>query len=271
MGPDSVLNDILEQMRANLPERMAAVPPSVLERRAAARPAPRDFSAGLTHDGLGLVAEIKKGSPSKGGFAPHLDHVATARIFRDAGAVAISVLTSPHFFAGDAELVEVAEALHEDQESGGPHCPPLLRKEFHLDPYQVLEARALGADAYLLIAQTLDRETMFQLIEYGAGLGMTAFVEVTDPEELDIAMEAGAAVIGINNRDLHSFREDLQVTEWLRPLVPMGVPTVAASGVRTPADLARMRDARADAVLIGEVLCTSADPAATIRELFGDG
>ena len=83
----------------------------------------------------------------------------------------------------------MAEALHEDQESGGPHCPPLLRKEFHLDPYQVLEACALGADAYLLIAQTLDRETMFQLIEYGAGLGMTAFVEVTDPEELDIAME----------------------------------------------------------------------------------
>ena len=271
MGPDSVLNDIVAQMRANLPERMAAVPPSVLERRAAARPSPRDFIAALRAPGLGLVAEVKKGSPAKGQFAPGLDSVATARVFRDAGAAAISVLTSPNFFAGDAELESVADALHADEQAGGAHCPPLLRKEFHLDPYQVLEARALGADAYLLIAQILDRETIFNLIEVGAGLGMTAFVEVTDPEEVDMAMEAGAPAIGINNRDLHSFREDLQVTEWLRPLVPLGVPTVAASGVRTPADLTRMRDARVDAVLIGEALCTSADPAATIRELYGDG
>ena len=270
-GPDSVLNDIVAQVRAGLPERMAALPPSVLERRVVARPAPRDFVAALRHPALGLVAEVKKGSPGKGQFAPKLDHVATARAFRDAGAVAISVLTSPHFFAGDAELEQVADALHGDEESGGAHCPPLLRKEFHMDRYQVLEARALGADAFLLIVQILDRETMFDLIEYGAGLGMTAFVEVANPDDVDLVMEAGAGVVGINNRDLHTFREDLQVTEWLRPLVPLGVPVVAASGVRTPADLERMRAARVDAVLIGEALCTSADPAATIRELFGDG
>ena len=221
---------------------------------------------------MGLLAEVKKGSPSKGPFARDLDHVAAARAFRDGGAVAISVLTSPAFFAGDAELSDVAAALAGD----AAPCPPLLRKEFIVDPYQVLESRALGADAFLIIVKTVpDAGAIRELIDAGRALGMAAFAEVTDEAELDLALRAGLAeaggAIGINNRDLHTFAEDLGTTERLRPLVPAGIPLVAASGVRTPADLARMRACGVDAVLIGEGLTRGGDIPGAIAGLFPGG
>ncbi len=267
-----MLERIVAETRGDLPRRRAARPEPALRDLADARPAPRDFVAALRRPGLGLVAEVKKGSPSKGPFARDLDHVAAARAFRDGGAAAISVLTAPAFFAGDAELAEVGVALAGD----AAPCPPLLRKDFIIDPYQVLESRAMGADAYLVIVKTIpDAAVIRELIEAGRALGMAAFVEVTDEAELDLALRAGlpesGGAIGINNRDLHTFEEDLGTTERLRPLVPAGVPVVAASGVRTPADLARMRACDVDAVLIGEGLTRGGDIPAAIAGLFPSG
>ena len=267
---DSVLDRIMREMMAELPSLQVATPLDALERRARERPAPRDFRAALLRPGLGLVAEVKKGSPSKGPFAEGIDPVQVARAYRDAGAVAISVLTSRYFFARDADLDTVASALRADESVGGPATPPLLRKEFHFDPYQVVEARALGADAFLLIAKTLDTSQLRDLIATGATLSMTAFVEVTDEAEMASALKAGATVLGINNRDLHTFEEDLSTTERIRPLIPNGVAVVAASGIRSRDDLARMRACDVQAVLIGEALITAPDPQAKIRELFHD-
>ena len=172
---------------------MQSQPEMFLLHLASARPAPRDFIAALQQPGLGLVAEVKKGSPGKGPFAIMLDHLDVARDFRAAGAVAISVLTSPYFYADNLELDEVSMAFAAD-ERNGIASPPLLRKEFHIDRYQVLEARSLGADAYLLIVKTMDPETLKDLIAFGHDdLGMTAFVEVTNEQELEIAVEAGKA------------------------------------------------------------------------------
>ncbi len=269
---DSVLERIVAETRAQLPARRLAQPEVRLQARAARRPAPRDFVAALRAPGLGLVAEVKKGSPSKGPFARDLDHVAAARAFRDAAAAAISVLTAPAFFAAHAELDEVATALAADEAADPARtCPPLLRKEFIVDPYQVMESRALGADAYLIIVKTVpDTATVRALIEAGAALGMAAFVEVTDERELETALAASAPAIGINNRDLHTFEEDLGTTERLRPLVPPEVALVAASGVRSREDLERMRACDVAAVLIGEALTRSGDPGATIAELCGE-
>ena len=258
----------MAETRASLPGQRLQRPQAALQNEAAARPAPRDFLAALRAPGLGLIAEVKKGSPSKGPFARDLDHVAAARAFRDGGAVAISVLTSPAFFAGDAELFNVATSLAGD----AAPCPPLLRKEFIVDPYQVLESRALGADAFLIIVKTIpDVRAIRALIDAGQALGMAAFVEVTDEAELEIALDADAPAIGINNRDLHTFEEDLSTTERVRPGIPAGIPVVAASGVRTPDDLARMCACDIDAVLIGEALTRGGDIPGAIGSFFPEG
>ena len=152
------------------------------------------------------MAEIKRGSPSRGLFAPDLVPADLARIYCEIGAIAVSVLTAPSFFATDNDLCEAVAAL---RGSG----LPVLRKEFHIDPYQVAEAAALGADAYLLIAKTLDAAELAELVRAGEEYGLTAFVEVTDEAEAEMALEAGAASIGINNRNLHTFEEDLGTTE----------------------------------------------------------
>jgi indole-3-glycerol phosphate synthase len=265
---DSVLQNITRELQAALPALKEARPLVELERAAAGRLDPLDLHAALRAASGGLVAEVKRGSPSKGEFAPHLDAVAAARLYRDAGAIAISVLTSHHFFSTSDDLSDVSDALRADEESGGTASLPLLRKDFHIDPYQVVEARVLGADAYLLIAKTLDTAQLRELIDAGDALGMVAFVEVTDEAETVSALQAGATVLGINNRNLHTFEEDLSTTERLRPLIPEDVPLVAASGVRTTEDLARVRACNVNGVLIGEALSTAKDPCAKIRELF---
>ena len=274
-GPDeSVLNRIIEEMAAELPAIKVARPEASLRDDAKWRPPVRDFRSALRKRGVGLIAEVKKGSPSKGPFAKDLDHLRTARLFRNVGAAAISVLTSRYFFASNQELADIAESLHDNEQQAGLSCPPLLRKEFHFDPYQVLEARALGADAYLLIAKVLDAAQLEDLIAVGAELGMSAFVEVTNEAEVDMALSAADStrqpiVIGINNRDLHTFREDLGTTERLRPLIPSDVLVVAASGVRSFRAMQRMAAARVDAVLVGEALTTVEDPGEKVAELFG--
>lgn len=258
----SVLERIVADTRARVAERARAVPIEILIAQARLRPPARDFAAVLRAPGVGVIAEIKRGSPSKGLFAPELDPAALARTFQAIGAAAISVLTAPDFFASDDDLRAASAAL-----AGA--ATPILRKEFHLDRYQVAEARALGADAFLIIAKSSDAEEMRGLIEAGQEFGVAAFVEVTDEAELEAALAVGAPAIGINNRDLHTFEEDLSTSERLRPLAPRSIPVVAASGVRAREDMRRMEACEVDAVLIGEALSSAADPAAKLRELTG--
>ncbi len=258
-------------MREELPGRKTAKPESTLRDEAKWWPGPRDFIGALRKPGVGVIAEVKRGSPSKGEFAPNLDPLRTARMYRAAGAVAVSVLTSRHFFAADEDLHLIAESLNDDERANAIHvCPPLLRKEFHFDPYQVLEARALGADAYLLIVKTMGASALRDCIQAGADLGITAFVEVTNEAEMETALHVEAPTIGINNRDLHTFHEDLGTTERLRALAPPEIPVVAASGVRTFRGMQRMKDAKVDAVLVGEALSTVDDPRSKMRELMGE-
>ena len=262
----SVLDGIVDGTRELVAERKREIPlPALRERaraRMRARPGGRSFLEALRRPGVGVIGEIKRGSPSKGEFAPGLDAGALARTYAEIGVAAVSVLTPRRFFASDDDLRDAAAAL-----AGSP--VPLLRKEFTIDPYQVAEAAALGADAYLAIAKTVGPAELAELAAAGAEWGLEPFVEVTDEAELEAALAAGVRAIGINNRDLHTFREDLGTTERLRRLVPPGVAAVAASGVRTRADMRRMEAAGVDAVLIGEALSTAADPAAKMRELTG--
>ena len=258
----SVLDRIVADTRRALVERQRDVSLDSLRERAASRAPRNDFASALRRPGVGLMAEIKRGSPSKGLFAPDIVPAELACSYRDIGAVAVSVLTAPAFFASDADLCEAAEAL---RGSG----LPLLRKEFHVDPYQVVEAAALGADAYLLIAKTLSADELRELSHVGTAFGLAAFVEVTDERETAMALEVGAAAIGINNRNLHTFTEDLSATERLRPLIPSSIPVVAASGVRTREDMKRMEQCGVNAVLVGEALSSADDPHAKARELLG--
>ncbi len=258
----SVLERIVAETRDAVAARQQTVSIDELRERALARTQRNDFIAALNQPDVGLMAEIKRGSPSKGMFAPDLVPSELAKTYRDIGAIAVSVLTSPAFFATDNDLCEAASALNG---SG----LPLLRKEFHVDPYQVAEAAALGADAYLLIAKTLTAAELKTLAQAGDEFGLTAFVEVTDEAEIQMALDAGAAAIGINNRNLHTFEEDLGTTERLKDRIPASIPVVAASGVRTRADMKRMQACGVNAVLIGEALSSAADPHARARELLG--
>ena len=258
----SVLDQIVADTRAAVSERKRRVSLEEHRRRASERTSTNDFIAALNRSGVGLMAEIKRGSPSKGLFAPDLVPADLAHTYRDLGAVAVSVLTSPAFFATDDDLCQAASTL-----SGSGL--PLLRKEFHVDRYQVAEAAAFGADAYLLIAKTLSAAELAELSRAGREFGLTAFVEVTDETEVAMALDTGAAAIGINNRNLHTFEEDLGTTERLRPIIPASVPVVAASGVRTRKDMKRMEACGVNAVLIGEALASAVDPRAKARELLG--
>lgn len=258
----SVLDRIVAETRDAVAARQQTVSIDQLRERARARTHRNDFIAALNQPGVSLMAEIKRGSPSKGLFAPDLVPSKLAKTYRDIGAIAVSVLTSPAFFATDNDLCEAVHAL------SGTNLP-LLRKEFHVDPYQVAEAAALGADAYLLIAKTLTAAELKTLAQAGDEFGLTAFVEVTDEAETHMALDAGAAAIGINNRNLHTFEEDLGTTERLRDRIPASIPVVAASGVRTRADMKRMQACGVNAVLIGEALSSAADPHARARELLG--
>ncbi len=255
----SVLDGIVADTRGLVARRSAERPVSEFRPRTNSR----SLADALRQPGVGVIAEIKRGSPSKGEFAPDLDPAALASAYRRIGVAAVSVLTSCHFFASDRDLDAAAAVLNNS-------AIPLLRKEFTIDRYQVAEAAALGADAYLVIAKTVSAARLTELVAAGDEWGVEPFVEVTDEAEIDAALAAGAPAIGINNRDLHTFGEDLGTTERLRRLVPADIPVVAASGVRAREDMQRMRDAGVDAVLIGEALSTAPDPAAKMRELLGE-
>jgi indole-3-glycerol phosphate synthase len=258
---------ILDRIVADKYEELAAarrlVPIAQLEARLLHAPPPCPFAEALRGDTISLIAEVKKASPSRGVLREDFDPVALAEAYAGAGAAAVSVLTEePHFQGSLDDLASIRDAL--------PDGPPLLRKDFLFDPYQLHEARVQGADAVLLIAAILGPARLAQLIDLARSLDMDALVEVHNEPELGRALAAGANLVGINNRDLRTFDVDLATTERLRPLVPPDITVVSESGIRVPADIERLQAVDVQAVLIGEALVTVADPAAKIRELFPD-
>jgi len=257
-----ILDDILASKRKELAERKAAVPEAELARRASAGPAALDFAAAIARkptDPIRLIAEFKRASPSKGVIRADLAPADVARRYADAGAAAISVLTDGPFFSGSLEdLAAVRHAVR----------LPILRKDFILDRYQLVEARAAGADAALLIVAALDDATIRLLQREAAQLGMAALVEVHDEVELDRALAHNARIIGVNNRDLRSFRVNPGATLRLRPRIPAGVVVVSESGIRSREDALRLEQAGVDAILVGEFLMTAADPGAAAAALL---
>lgn len=260
--PASILNQIVAKKREELAAAQAATPLSALRERIAARRPALDFAAALRGDGISLIAEVKKASPSKGLLRADFQPTELAATYADNGAAAISVITDGHFLGEPAHLTAV-------KESGASANAPVLRKDFLFDPYQVHEARAIGADTYLLIVDILSPSQLSELIDLGRSLGMTPLVETHDADEIATAVAAGAQVIGINNRDLHTFVTDLATTEQLAGLIPQDKVIVSESGISTPADLARLEPHRVNAVLVGEALVTAADTAAKVRTLTG--
>ncbi|MDQ6772720.1 MAG: indole-3-glycerol phosphate synthase TrpC [Candidatus Dormibacteraeota bacterium] len=238
--------------------RRAAVPEARLEALAREQAPARDLAAALRLDRLAVIAEAKARTPVLGVLTDDYSAGRLARAYADAGADAISVLCQEASFGGRPEHLAEARAA-----TG----LPLLRKDFVVTEHQVLEARAYGADALLLIVAALPGGELPRLLGLTRELGMDALVEVHDAAELALALAAGARVVGVNHRDLRTFAIDLGLSERLRPLAPADVVFVAESGIRDGADARRLRNAGVDAILVGEALMRAADPAAKLAEL----
>lgn len=260
----SILETIAAHKRQEVTASQVIASPDAVRELARHAPPPRDFPGVLRDGGFSLIAEIKQASPAAGRIRERLEAVEAAEVARQyvaGGARAISVLTDHRFFGGSPEHLRAARAA----------VPvPVLRKDFLLEPYQVYESRAMGADAVLLIAALLESPGLRTLIALCGDLGMGALVEVHTEAEVDKAVGAGARLIGINNRDLGNFAVDLETTARLRPRIPTGILVVSESGISTPADVARLRP-HVDAVLVGTSLMASDDPAAMVRALLNGG
>ncbi len=260
----SFLEQILARKRVEVAGRRAALPERELRARAADALPPRGFDAALSPRGgpIRIVAEVKRASPSAGAIDAGLDAPAQARRYAAAGAAAISVLTDGPGFGGSLDDLRAVRAAVD---------VPLLRKDFVLDPYQLLEARAAGADAALLIVAALDADGLRRLLDACGELGLAALVEVHDPGEAERAVLAGARLVGVNNRDLRTFAVDLATSERILPALPDRVKGVAESGVRTPDDVRRLRRAGAANLLVGEALVRAADPGQLLAGLTAAG
>ncbi len=258
----TILNEIISNTIDELKQRKYDLPLSELQKIIKRQPPSLDFASALQGEGIKLIAEIKKASPSRGMIRADLNPVETARTYADSGASAISVLTEAKYFRGSlAFLKEVQMALKRNP-------LPLLRKDFIVDPYQIYESRAYGADSLLLIVAILKPEQLRELLKLSHELDMLCLVEVHNENELEIALESNARIIGINNRNLNTFEVDLAVTERLRPLIPPGMIIVSESGIKTRNDIEKLIDIGIDAVLIGESLVSEHDIAAKIKELL---
>lgn len=259
----TILDKIVATKRAEIDRAKSAVPLDDLRSQLADAPPVRDFFAPLASGGpIKLIAEVKKASPSQGVIRPDFDPVAIARTYEAHGAACLSVLTDEQYFQGRLEyLREVRNAV----------SIPVLRKDFILDAYQLLEARAAGADAVLLIAECLDDCNLRKLHNEALELGMTPLVEFYEPENLDRVLAAGAALVGVNNRDLKTFQVDLDHTIRLREKVPLDCVLVGESGIHTRQDVLRLQSAGVDAVLVGESLMREADIGAAVDRLLGRG
>ena len=253
-----MLDKVLASVRRRLPEVRARQ--DQLYEAVAGLPPPRDFTGALAGPGLSVIAEFKRASPSKGVINAGMDPSERAASFESGGASAMSVLTEPDHFMGSSEDLRAARSAT---------SLPALRKDFTLDTAHVWEAKAMGADAVLLIVAILDDALLARLLDAAEEVGLAALVEVHSREEAIRALDAGATVIGVNNRDLRTFDVDLTTSEQIAPLLEGVDIRIAESGVKGPADAARLRAAGYDALLVGEYLSRSADPAQAISGLRG--
>lgn len=253
-----ILDEIVASKRADMAMEELAFPYPMLVRKAQQAPPPRDFRSALAEPGLSVIAEVKRASPSAGLIAEDFDPAAIARQYAKGGAAAVSVLTERRWFMGSNRyLTRVRDNV----------MLPVLRKDFIICERQVVGARAIGADAILLIAAILDDKELSGLRTLAAEYGMASLVEAHTQDEVKRAVNAGAAIIGINNRDLATMQVSLSIFERLRMAIPAGTLAVAESGIRTPDDTRRMRDAGADAVLVGETLMRSDNIPSVLRRL----
>jgi indole-3-glycerol phosphate synthase len=257
----SILDEIVAKKRREVAHWQESIPVETLRQAIDQVPPPRDFLAALTgHPPIRLIAEVKKASPSAGVIREDFDPAAIAKIYEQHGAACISVLTDAPFFQGRLDhLRQVRAAVN----------LPVLRKDFIIDRYQVLEARSAGADAVLLIAECLDDYALRDLHEAILELGMTPLVELYEPENLHRVLDAGAQLIGINNRDLHTFYVDLDHCIRLRSKIPPGRTVVAESGIRTRADVLHLQSAGLHAMLVGETLMREPDIGRAVDTLLG--
>jgi indole-3-glycerol phosphate synthase len=264
----TILDKILKAKSARLADLKLQVSAEDMEAKARALPPPaRNFLEALKAPvrsasggpGVHVIAEVKKASPSRGVIRPDFKPLEIAKAYLAGGASALSVLTEEDFFQGhDRFLRDISRNVE----------LPTLRKDFITDPYQIFEAKVLGASAYLLIVACLKPKELKDLIALGQGLGLTPLVEAHTEDEAKAAVDAGAPLIGINNRDLKTFHTDLQVTFKLRPLIPDAIPVISESGIFKPADLKALADAKVQAALVGESLMRQKDVAQALRDLL---
>lgn len=257
----TILDNIVATKREEVARAKAERPESTLRRRLSDCPPARDFLAALSAGPpIRLIAEVKKASPSKGVIRADFDPVAIAQIYEQHGASCISVLTDEQYFQGSLDYLRQVHAAV---------SLPVLRKDFIIDPYQVIEARAAGADAVLLIAECLDDDLLQQLHDAIVDLGMTPLVELYEPANLARVLKIGARLIGVNNRDLRTFQVDLEHTLHLRRQIPVDRVMVGESGIRTRQDVEMLEAAGVQAMLVGESLLAKPDVAAAVDELLG--
>lgn len=257
----TILDQIVATKRGEIVAAQARRAEEELRRRLADAPPVRDFFAALAAEGpIKLIAEVKQASPSAGLIRGDFDPVQIARVYEDHGATCISVLTDESYFQGHLDyLIAIRQAVG----------IPVLRKDFILDEYQLLEARVAGADAVLLIAECLDRDSLARLHNAACELQLTPLVELYEPANLDAVLAAGARLVGVNNRNLHTFEVDLGHTLAIRQQIPKDVVLVGESGIKTRDDVVRLETAGVDAILVGESLMREPDIGAAVDALLG--
>lgn len=258
-----ILDTIAEATRMRIEREKKEVPLKEIRDLALALPKKEGypFEDALKGDGIHFICEVKKASPSKGIIAEDFPYIDIAREYEEAGASCISVLTEPSFFLGkDSYLTEIRKEV----------SIPLLRKDFILDSYQIYQAKILGADAILLICALLSGELIAEYLKLSHDLGLSALVEAHDEEEVQKAVEAGARIIGVNNRDLRTFEVDIRTSGRLRRLVPENILFIAESGIKTAEDIRTLRADRINGVLIGETLMKSSHKKEMLKELRGE-
>jgi indole-3-glycerol phosphate synthase len=254
--PTGTLGGIVNEAKARVDELRSRA--RELERIASQVVVPPNFTSALRRSRVGVIAEVKRRSPSKGWINATISASEQAAAYETGGAAAISVLTEPKHFGGSVEdLVGVRDAVR----------IPVLKKDFHIDPIQLLEAKAIGASAALLIARALSPDDLPRMVEFAREIELEVLVEIRDADELKRALDARAAIIGINNRDLETLVIDPANSERLLSRIPADIVAVAESGVSTRDDVGRYAAAGADAVLVGSVISAAADPAEKVREL----
>lgn len=258
----NILDEIILRAKERVEEKKKTVSLEKIKELAEKFPAAENFpfEDALRKRGIAFICEIKKASPSKGVIAEEFPYLELAKEYEEAGAAAISVLTEPFYFKGDDRyLREIADNVQ----------IPLLRKDFTVDDYMIYEAKVLGASAVLLICAALNGEELAEYIQTAHKLGLSALVETHCEEEVETALKSGANIIGVNNRDLKTFEVDLNVSARLRAMIPGGKIFVSESGIKTPADIEKLREINADAALIGETLMRSPDKKAKLDRLRG--